>query len=284
MKKILYLLTTFLVSCPVVAQANDLRKVIQAHDCLSAQGIPVAISQNIMQISSINHKGISSGTGWIVADSSDAVNPYNRIITAKHVIVSGDKIGISSSDGTFLGEARALSKSTTGLSEDEGTVAVTNDLAVLEMIWLSPEGQKIFPSLPGLPIARIQSPGLMHGDFSNPAGIDHGASGSPLINSNGEVVGVMTQIPEIVGEHLKRINATNERWNATTRTYDVVEDTIELPVSPTAWADSLASDDATFAIGMAGVGITTHVLNEDVIVPAFPERVCVVYHGHIKTK
>ena len=278
------ILFTACIGVSLITQASAAeRKVIPGvHDCLSAQGLPVEISENIVHIFGIDNRNrVWTGTGWIARDSGDANNPYNRIITARHVVAPVSQIGIVASDGTYLGTVIAASKSHTGLNDDNGSIAVTNDLAVLEIQSLTKEGQHVFPTLKGIPIARIQSPGLMHGDFN---GIDHGASGAPVINGHGEAIGVLTQGAEIVGGPLQQVQATDEVWNESENRFDVVRDTVNLPKSNYAWIDTLDSEDLTFAVGMAGTGIRDHRLDTNAIIAGFPWRKCMVYHGHVQTK
>lgn len=258
--------------------------VVSAENCLTAQGLDSTISKNIVQIVGRTPDGIISGTGWVVKDSGDAVNSYNRVITAKHVIANATEIGVIASNGDFIGVFGVLSKSNTGLKDDNGTVTVTNDLAVLEPTWIAPQQIRRYLSMTGLSLAKYQSPGIMRGYFTDPAGIDHGTSGAPILNLQGNVVGVMTQNAEVVGGALKKVEAYNERWNVNLNKFEVIKVNIDLPKNPTSWGDSLNSDDILMSIGMAGMGIQTQRINEDVIVPGFPERVCVVYKGHMTSK
>lgn len=293
------LLTTTLISQNLFAKDNDEILMsplkdslpINAENCFSAQYLDIDISRNILQLvvlkkdkNNIKNNGIVTATGWIVNDSSTVNSPYNSIITARHVIDNGEDIGLVLSDGTYIGTATVSSKTPIDISNKSKRL-VMDDVAVLQIKNLNYEGKKRYPQLDGIKISPYQSSGVLKGIFKNPAGIDGGTSGAPILNSKNEAIGVMTNgSPNDSDKKIvKKVDAMNERWNKKTKKFDVVSQSVYLSTGEYAWGDSISSEYIVSFIGNAGNNLSYQDFDGDVTVPGFPNRVCVVYHGKMKT-
>lgn len=267
---------------------------INAENCFSAQYLDLEISRNVVQIVAIKVtkngnkfvKNVGTGTGWIVKDSSDANNPYNKIITARHVAENNEnnQVGIILSDGTYIGKASVVSMTPIDTTSKKRAL-VMDDAAVLQMDNLNYDGKKRYPYLRGIKLSDTQSTGVLKGFFEDPAGIDGGASGSPILNNKNEAVGVMTNGSpnDSDDKRVKKVDGMGERWNPKTKKFNVVPQSIYLSTGKLAWGDSLSSEYITSFIGNAGSNITYQDFDGQVTVPGFPGRVCIVYHGIMKT-
>jgi tetratricopeptide (TPR) repeat protein len=160
--------------------------------------LPVLIARvrpSVVRVSTYDANGnrIASGTGFCVA--------LNRVVTNKHVIADAKEVELRSSDGKRYGVKR-------------WSVDPTGDLALLETEVLDSSVQPIrlanSEAKVGDPVIIIGNPLGLEGTVSNgivsgirtnsPLGkmlqitapISSGSSGSPVINSRGELVGIAT--------------------------------------------------------------------------------------------
>lgn len=134
-------------------------------------------------------------SGIVVADSGRP----NRILTAAHVARtlqehSGAWLAVYSSRGEYLGRAGLAARAAPGPAfglKGGGAVGLRfGDAAVLDMIGFAPGAATAYAGIPGVPLAARQPRGLLKGEFSIPAGVDHGVSGAGVV-ADGRIVGIM---------------------------------------------------------------------------------------------
>ena len=217
----------------------------------------------------------SSGTGSVIADSADASSPHDRILTAAHVVGDGTRISVYSSANEFLGYANV-----------SATASGNVDVAVLTMASsVSPSYDRI----EGVELDRVQSPGIVRGTFSEPAAIEHGASGAGVLDAQGRIVGVIVgkdrDVPPekgtLLGDSYTRVSGGAYRWDSA-RSANVPERReVRLPARGEAYAAPVSDAGILGVLGRAGekVSVGRSTSDRRVQVAGYPLTVCVLYKG-----
>ena len=227
------------------------------------------------------------GTGFAVADSAGA-DGLPRILTAAHLVASALEapgqaaIQIVMADGRVVGQGRVLATAqpwNPALRDDPSV----RDLAVLALAPANPEMAQHWRQVAGLRLARHQrADSLLRARFANPAGPDLGASGSPLMDGEGLVRGVLTKVqapdPTAVSLHVPDIGRVMAG--------DGSGQFGRLPRQTIALADPVSASPVLAALNTAGEGIVTlPVIGRGHLLPAvtagFPRRLCVRFQGEM---
>lgn len=145
---------------------------------------------------------LTMGSGVIIAGSDPGDLRGNRILTAGHVASdfsaeAGEKMVVFTSWGEAIGEAQVAAVAADVDVEDEVFLhdrLTRIDTAVLKMhVWYD-HGKDLFTSLPGLKLATEQASHVIRMEQPEPFVPQTGASGGPLLNVHGEVIGVFSAI------------------------------------------------------------------------------------------
>lgn len=270
---------------PTVADAAE-KADTTAQNCFSPQGVDGDTAIAVVQLVQHLPHGITTGTGFIVADSTDASTKENRIVTAKHVLNESYRTSVVLSDGTLIGTASPVSSTKRMLVKDvDGAVFGKNDLAVLEVTSFMPNQDIKYHDIKGIPLARTRSSGLMEGYISTPGGIERGASGSPVLNARNEAIGVVTQsfINDAVGAPRVTVTGWNGKWSNQKREFSFHPEQVILPTKTRIVADTLGAQSILSSLGAAGLHYDFGKINDDVMIVGYPQRTCVVYHGRLKS-
>jgi hypothetical protein len=226
----------------------------------------------------------ASASGMVVAGSA-ASGGHNRMLTAAHVARTlqehqGAWLAVFSSGGRYLGRAdlaaRAAPGPAFGLAGGDDLVGLRfGDAAVLEMQAFAPGGEAAYAAIAGVPLAAHQPRALLQGEFTRPAGIDHGVSGAGVV-ANGTIIGVMafkaqdTAMPEvrIAGGDAARPPPAPTR-------------TIRLPREAQGFAQPVIDPTLLAALGGAGRAVeharaTTPL---PVFVPGFISNACIGFRA-----
>lgn len=253
------------------------------------------IAASVVHIHEPSGLGDFSGTGFVVRDSSPDGKGRNRIVTAGHVVddimAHGGLLEVASSSGVRIGYAAVVARpqSTIGVSAD-GRALTLGDLAVLEMRGFFEGGRNAYAAIEGMDLGNVLPRRQLEGIFSRPAGIVPGASGSPVLDSDGRAVGVLigsvTSSRDLDHDVLwsanVRIDASDAMWYDRWLAKPGDTRTMVFPARSRSFAESLADVSVLSALGRAGAVAKADPLVESVkavTVPGFPQQVCVVYRG-----
>jgi hypothetical protein len=257
------------------------------------------IAESTVHIHTPADNGVLSGTGFVVRDSGVDGSPRNRIITAKHVIgdtlVHGGLLEISNASGAVIGYAGVVAEAPSGKTlTDDNRILIRGDEVVLEMEAFEPGGEALFSAIRGIDLAPALPRNQLEGYFDQPAGIVGGASGSPVINSQGQAVAVL--ISSLVKEKDVdqdtvwsadiKLNAADALWYGREHALPGSFRSVTLPARSISFAESLEYPEITSALGNAGraAAVASPVDNVmNVRIPGFPEQVCIVYRGNMYT-
>jgi hypothetical protein len=141
---------------------------------------------------------VARASGFVVADSGHGGRP-NRILTARHVWEDVGAhgpdavLGVVSSSGRFLGFADMVAQAEPRPSLDLGHPE-RPDIVTLEMVTedMSAREKELYRAIPGLELAHEQPQGTLRGAVSLPSGVASGDSGSPILDQDMKVRGVLT--------------------------------------------------------------------------------------------
>lgn len=235
--------------------------------------------------------GITTGSGFVMADSDGGEGPSaRRILTARHVVSPGVHparvIGVLDSDGTFLGTAEIVTETTRKKAEaSDGSVMPGSDMAVLKMKSFN-RTPAVYAAIPGVSLAPYQEGHIMSGLFRTPGGIEHGASGAPALDNQGNVVGVTIRAGnDLQGAVEVRRSVGVGRM---VRDYEKggfrqVQGSMSLPYRAMGYVEPVTDQAILDALGPAGRGISRMAHADDtetaVTIPSYPMENCVVYQG-----
>lgn len=272
----------------VAASLDTAEPSESAENCFSKMGVKPETAIAIVQlVQHLPHNQVTTGTGFIVADSADSGTPYNRIITARHVVTESYRTSVILSDGTLIGSATPISLTHRSvLRDDDGSLVGKNDLAVLEITNFMPGQQDRYHEIRGLPLAHVRPTSLLSGMMSSPGGIERGASGSPVLDSKDEVVGVVTQsfINDAIGAPRVMATGWNGVWDSEKREFKYRKEQVSLPDKARVIADTITSQDILYSLGMSGISYSNGRFSGPVTIAGYPQRTCLVYHSTFKSK
>ena len=239
--------------------------------------------------------GDKSGSGFVVRDSALDGSTRNRIITAGHVaddiIHNGGLLEIANSAGVPMGYGAVVERPLQhkGRASD-GRVIQLGDLAVIEMKGFFAGGSAAFDAIEGIDLSLEFPKYQLEGVFSKPSGIVAGASGSPVLDSNGRAVGVLigsVLSPKDVNGDARwsaslKMQASDAMWYEGYLAHPGELRSVVMPARSRSFAESLNEQATLSSLGTAGAAAQANPLFDSishVTIPSFPEQVCVVYHG-----
>ena len=255
--------------------------------------LPEAAASTVLVIAANGSGGQVMATGWVVKDSSVEGGLANAILTSLHGVQESMKDGILaivSAFGRPIGwaeiEVKAASRG--GQTDTTGAVIPTGDIALLRLRGFAPGGAEVYRSIQGIEIAREQHSRIMRGTFANPAGIDFGASGSPVLDEQGRAIGVMvrrwdrneggmwrSKVEVAGGSPLEQRRVGHP--NTTT--------TVNLPDKATGYVEPIFDPNLLSRLGPPGQGLIVRESSDrrpsKVFVPGFPRNTCVIYRGEV---
>lgn len=232
-------------------------------------------------------------TGWVVAKSGAPGGMEKAIITAAHAVSSlkeNGVIGVISSTGQVVGWAGVEARGREYVRTDGilGTPLTRGDIAVIRMRGFARGGAELFGKMEGIELARQQAPRMLQGVFSSPGGIDGGASGAPVLNAQGQAVGI------IVSRMDEYQNALWAPKVAVTGGVPIVRSPttghtgvreVRLPERSVGHIEPILDANILARIGPTGQNLAVTPPQEtspmQVVIPAMPQGVCVVYRGTV---
>jgi hypothetical protein len=187
---------------------------------------------------------------------------------------------VMSSAGDILGRAKFIA-SATPWNPSEGDNPAIQDIAVMEFEPNTAASAEYWRNIPGLTVADVQrQDSILTGTFNDPAGIDLGASGAPILNHSGQVIGLITKITlrnrQDVPVEFVPIPGSPLWWPFRPH----------LPQETTAFGDTISSPDILTALGPAGQNVSTssaqeRTTNISVVTAGYPQRLCSVIRGQM---
>ncbi len=230
-------------------------------------------------------RSFANASGIVVADSGDDAHATNRILTAAHVAdlaraYAGAWLAVYSSRGLYLGRAEVTARASPGpafgLAGREAIGLRFGDAAVLAMTAFVPGGRAAYAAITGVKLAPRQPRGLLRGDFSVPAGIDHGVSGSGVV-ADGQIVGV------IAAKELDDTMRTVTVRGGDARDGTATPRPARLPRQATGYAQPVIDTGLLAGLGRAGRTVTRFrgTGRLAVFVPGFVQDVCVGFRASL---
>lgn len=257
----------------------------QPHSCFAASGVEAPSGVVHLVVARNNGQITQRGTASVVRGSAAPGEPY-RIITAAHVIgpaieaPDDQVVRVLLPNGHEIGTARPLALAEPWRAAEQNDPA-RRDLAVLAMDrFIDAPARAAYLGLAGLPLAPVQrADSILRAPVTTPAGIAPGASGSPVLDEQGRIRGVLTKVQAAEGtRHValagRITGGVGEGIPAT------------LPASSLGVADPVSSPAILHALGAAArrVEVGPRPGRRDVFaasIPGFPHLRCVVYRAEM---
>lgn len=245
-----------------------------------------------------------SGSGVIVADSAGS-DGLNRILTAAHVVAPLDGasgIEVYASWGALLGRARVEvapdlrpgrpGSSFVGMTE----LFVSNLLPSVDVAVLAiSQASEDYGRLPGMRLARRQAPYALDLSQITPFSLTGGASGSPVIDEDGQIIGIVSTSRDRTEKgtvwhdapmifEMGDLPALALRFKAEDGIIagnpDDGRAVFRYPVRGNVLAASVTQDDALIALDKAdGDVVVDDASSRMTYVLGYPKGGCVVLHG-----
>ena len=279
--------------------------------CFSGQLGPEPWAQAVVQAAvKLRSPNGFEGSGFIVHDSGDASDPHNKMLTAVHVVdarpaVPGEGSGaavlpdppglpgsvtVTAYNGKVIGEAEVVVR---GLRRDEripdGRDVPRGDEAVLRMKVFYEGGAAAYDLIRGADLAPVQSDRLLVGLFSDPGGVDHGASGTMAVDGDGQVAGLLIRTDTISAGSASPMWQVRQKVTAGTNVWSLdngglVPGTTEIALFTRSWAfaEPITDGDVLAALGAAGFAVDRKRHGSSAIsvqAPGYPLGHCVLYRG-----
>ncbi len=271
----------------------SLRSACFANQLREEPWLPEAAASTVLVVAANGTGARAMSTGWVVRDSGVEGGLANAILTSLHGVQESMKDGILaivSSFGRPIGWAEVEVKANPrgGQTDGLGAVIPTGDIALLRIRGFAPGGAEVYRSIRGIEIAREQHPRILRGVFSDPAGIEYGASGSPVLDGEGRAIGVMVRRWDRNEGGMWRAKVEVPGGNPLDqRTVGVppTTTTVKLPDRATAYVEPIFDPDILARLGPPGQGLALRRSGERapvrVVVPGFPQSTCVIFRGEV---
>lgn len=227
--------------------------------------------------------GRYTGTGFVIRGSA-AGSGHNRIITAGHVaddiLQHGGMVEAVTSNGVRIGYLDLVARPEPQPAVVNGYRMKDNDIAVLEVRGFHPGGREAFDAIEGIDLAATRPDRIIQGEFSSPAGVAGGASGSPVL-VGGAAIGVlitsMSSSADLDGDKL---------WEGKVRVMGGSPDVagasaeVDLPTHSVSFAEPITHPEVLAALGAAGARPGRPGTDfPDTLITAMPKRACIAYRG-----
>ncbi len=274
------------------------------------------LSRASVIIKSVTREGrtVALGTGTIIRNSANEAIPRNRILTAYHVTqiaplpdLDGMKLAVVGSDGVSLGEATIVERAqirrdfavptsiaNAYASFSGHTVATTGasaDMVVLAMTSPPPEGWASYDQREGIELSSRQDGQMLTGLFSEPGGLDKGASGAGVVDDTDRLMGVVLAT-------LMHDGATTPATKLIPAQNGLVRNGDQTMIGYTGAGAVLASAARAYILPVVDKGVIAalngavrniHViddpkpgLSQGVRIAAYPYANCIVYRGLVE--
>lgn len=234
------------------------------------------------------------GTGVIIAGSDPGDHRGNRILTAGHVTAELQAaknlhLLVFTSWGHMIGEAQVVAQAANAGIDDEGFVLerlTSVDTAVIRMHAWYDDGKSLFNTLPGLPLASHQASHVLAMNKPEPFMPQPGASGSPVINAHGEVVGVVSTIemPDDAPTTRHEAIAITQIGDLETTGVSGITSIQIYPKEGVVRATPISSKATLAALGPAGQNVTIGSFIPQVAYSlGFPHGQCMSFQGFVRS-
>jgi hypothetical protein len=259
------------------------------------------VASSAVELFSVTSEGRKIGSGFVVRNSELYGTGTNAIVTSRHLVEKAmlenktSIIGVISQNGEAIGWTEVVADAQMTPGDLPDVIYKNNmnikmgDMVVLRLRGFAPQGEKVFRSIEGIDIAPQQYGGMMVGEFSNPGGIEPGASGSMVINDKGQAIGVMVRAkdePNPGQDDMWKAHVKFEGGDPMRRAYGGIHPkrNVSLPLVASGYIEPLFSPVILSALGNAALEISVKDKGENIPVQVygFPMGVCVLYRGVAK--
>ena len=211
---------------------------------------------------------ISDGSDQTIIGSG-FVGPNHKIYTAKHLIpTSYESITIINNFHQVIGNAKIDPDYT---PNQNGSVFFNNDVTRLKITQFNKESpsfsESAFNSI--VPLQIESSTTYSTASITSPFGVSGGASGAPVINNEGKVIGIVSaatvpSIHETKDINLNTYNAIVEIGDSDNNNYIKVPDISHVYIAPIQNENHAQNE-------------TNH--NTHIHIPAYPQARCIIFQG-----
>ena len=230
--------------------------------------------------------GRYTGTAFVVKGSAGS-SGHNRILTAGHVadyiLQQGGLNEAVTSNGVRIGYLDLVARPRPQRSIVGGRYPMTNnDIAVMEVRGFVDGGREAFDAIEGIDLSPIRPDSIMQGQFTTPAGINGGASGSAIL-ADGAAIGVLitsaSSSADLDGDSLWQSKVQVMAGNP-----DVAGQRrqVALPSRSMTFAEPITHPEILAALGAAGKPATRPQTEFNTMVAAMPSGACVMYQGKMR--
>ena len=242
--------------------------------------------------------GTKNGSGFVIRDSAEHPGGTNRIVTAGHVVddVMGSDglVEVADASGRRIGYAAVVARTarSAGITAD-GHTLVHGDFAVVEMRGYFNGGRAVLGSIEGMDLGAALPGSAIEGLFSQPAGVVPGASGGPVVDSEGNAIAIMagssSDSKTVDGDPMwssnVRFDAPDGSWAGDLFADMGSKRNVTLPARSHSFAETLGDPTVLAALGPAGQRAQSNPRRgwfKGVSVLGFPANVCITYHADMK--
>jgi len=154
----------------------------------------------------------------------------------------------------------------------------------------APGGAAAFAAIPGIELAAAQSLRPLRGRVSDPAGVDFGASGAPVLDGEGKAVGIVVRRLALDDQEgaMWRVRVPvggGDPFVAVPPGGRAARREVRLPERSMAYVEPLSDPAALHRLGPAAQGVEILPAPDRravrAVIPALPGSACVVFRGEL---